>query len=96
MRRNGNPLLPDLGLPAPWADDVSAWNPPIAKILDELEAQRARRAAQPPAPGRPVLVTVGGELVAVREDFTVIVSPSDPNWKPGVPGWCFFRARAQR
>ena len=66
--------------------------PPFARLMEE---QRAQRAAEPPALARPVLVTVNGEFVAIHEDFTVTLSPNDPNWRPNVPGWCFFKAKGR-
>jgi hypothetical protein len=75
------------------------WEPPFARLNErEEEARReaelaARRAASPPPPTKPTLVTKDGAFVAVSEEFTVWLSPDDPQWKPDVPGWCFRKAK---
>jgi hypothetical protein len=38
----------------------------------------------PAAPRKPSLVAIDGQLVCDGNAITVVVSPSDPNWRPDV------------
>ena len=67
--------------------------PPAPTWKNDPFGLEARRAVAPPLLAKPTLITKDGELVAIAEEFTVTLSPSDPNWRPNIPGWCFRRPK---